>query len=433
MSDAATARPSPETGLVASGPFEGRQPGDRPAFRRSVAPALRRWGRPLAIWAASRLVALVVFATGATVAASYGDGLGARPWPAVSSAGSLTVKALAAWDGAWYLDIAEHGYPALEDGSALAFFPGYPLTVRAVARLTGIGYPAAGLAVALGFGALAAVLLWELSRHLGGSRFADRSLFLFAFFPGSFVLSMAYSEPMMLAASLGCLLMLLRQRWLIAGLCGAVATATRPNAVVLVACCAWAAGAAIRGRSGPGRPTQPGPAHPGPAPRRQWAALAAPALAASGLAGYYLYLWAHTGQPLAWFSVQGELWGERLDVSRATWRAAGTFDRWWVGLPQDLNQFLPTAGVGFAVVTGVLMWRWRPPAVLWIYAGGVLFLALTAWNLGPRPRFLLTAFPLLQALAWRLRGTHFVATVAASAVLLACLTFVSVMTTQAVP
>lgn len=123
----------------------------------------------------------------------YGDALGGRSWPKAAQPPGLTMSALTTWDGGWYLDIAQNGYPAgLDDGQSFAFFPGFPLAIRFVGGVTGVSYPTAGVAVAL----LAAVLLWALSRRLAGEDFADRAVGLFCFFPGSFALSMAYSEPL---------------------------------------------------------------------------------------------------------------------------------------------------------------------------------------------------------------------------------------------
>ena len=185
--------------------------------------------RPLAIYAASRLVSLVAFILTVTVASVIGlDFSTGRPWPAPPAGQSPLLTALTGWDGSWYVQIARHGYG--DQSGVMAFFPGYPMSIRLVAAVTGLSDSAAAVVAALAWGALAAVLLWALSSALGDRSFADRSTALFAFFPGSFVFTMAYSEPMMLAASIGCLLCLHQRRWVLAGLCGALATATRPNA-----------------------------------------------------------------------------------------------------------------------------------------------------------------------------------------------------------
>jgi hypothetical protein len=355
----------------------------------------------------------VVFATAAVVLNRYGDGLGSRPWPTPTVERNVILRALTVWDGSWYVHVAAHGYPGRAD-RALAFFPAYPLTVRAVARTTGLGYPAAAVAVALLLGTVAAVLLWELSRLVGGTAFADRTVVLFSFFPGSFVLSLAYSEPLMLAASLACLLALHRRAWVAAGMLGAVATASRPNAVVVVACCAWAALAARRTASG-------------------YRPLLAPALSVTGVVSYYAFLWARTGSPWAWFGVQRQLWNERLAPGNTLRRLDAIAGEVVRGRQPDINALLGALGLVFCVAAFVLLLRWRPPAVIAIYAVGIVGLAVTAGTIGLRPRFVLTAFPLVQAVAWRVRGTFFVLAVAVSAMLLVSLTIVSVVTVLAVP
>ena len=376
-----------------------------------------RWlARPLAIYAASRAVSLAAFLLAVTVASVSGlDFVTGRPWPAPPPDQSPLLTALTGWDGSWYVQIAQHGYG--EESGVMAFFPGYPLSIRLVAAVTGVSYGTAAVVAALAWGALASVLLWMLSSALGDRAFADRSTALFAFFPGSFVFTMAYSEPMMLAAAIGCLLALHQRRWVTAGLCGAVATATRPNAVVLVACAAWAAGVAVR-QSG------------------DWKAFVAPILSVAGIAGYFAFLWHRTGSLWTWFDVERNLWKETFSPGSPLARAGDAFDvLLGRGRGPDLNPVLPTVGlaiVAVAVAVALLV-RWRPPVPLLIYAAGVLVLAAGSGNLGLRPRFVATAFPVLQGFAWRMNTTAFSIGLGVSAALLGALTFVSVLTMLATP
>lgn len=372
--------------------------------------------RPLAIYAASRAVSLIAFLLAVTVASVSGlDFVTGRPWPAPPAGQSPLLTALTGWDGSWYVQIARQGYG--EESGVMAFFPGYPLSIRLVTEVTGLSYSAAAVVAALAWGALASVLLWALSAALGDRAFADRSAALFAFFPGSYVFTMAYSEPMMLAASIGCLLALHRRRWIVAGLCGAVATATRPNAVVLVASAGWAAFVAVRRT-------------------RDWKALIAPVLSIAGIGGYFAFLWNRTGSLWTWFDVQRGLWKESFSPTAPFTRAGDAFDvLFGRGRGPDLNPVLPTLGLLLVVVAvmAVLVVRWRPPVTLVIYAAGVLVLAAGSGNLGLRPRFLATAFPLLQGFAWRINTTAFSVVLGVSAVLLGALTFVSVLTMLATP
>lgn len=370
--------------------------------------------RPLAIYAASRLVSLLAFILAVTVASVTGlDWVTGRPWPAPPAGQSPLLTALTAWDGSWYVQIARHGYGPRS--GVMAFFPGYPMSIRLVAGVTGLSDSAAAVVAALAWGALASALLWALSSALGDRSFADRSTALFAFFPGSFAFTMAYSEPMMLAASIGCLLCLHHKKWVLAGLCGAVATATRPNAVVLVVCAAWAAFEAVR-RS------------------RDWKALVAPGLSLVGVGAYFAFLWRRTGSAFAWFDVERHLWKDSFSPGSPFTRAGDAFDvLLGRGRGPDLNPVLPTLGLAFAVVALVLLVRWRPPATLVVYTVGILVMAAGSSNLGLRPRFIATAFPLSQALARRMGTTAFSATLGVFAALLGALTFVSVLTMLATP
>ena len=58
---------------------------------------------------------------------------------------------------------------------------------------------------------------------------------------------------------------------------------------------------------------------------------------------------------------------------------------------------------------------------------------MLAATLGARPRFLMTAFPLVAVVGHRLRGNVFTAVLAASATLLGCFTVLSVHTLLATP
>src|SRR4051794_12081649 len=192
--------------------------------RRGVVRALK-W------YLVSRLVVLA-----ATVPAVFMHDPGSGPWP-IMPGNTALLRALGRWDGAWYLWVANQGYPTAGQFthhlSEVAFFPLYPMTVRGVSAVTGWSELAAGVTVALLTGALATVLVWKLAVRLADEKVADRAVLLFVFFPGSFALSMAYAEGFMVVGAAACLLALLNRRWVLAGLAAAFATASRPNAVAI--------------------------------------------------------------------------------------------------------------------------------------------------------------------------------------------------------
>ncbi len=154
---------------------------------------------------------------------------------------------LTSWDGLWYLEVVRRGYPRsvpapvnfFQLEARTAFFPVYPWLVRAADRVLPGGDTVAALAVNAVLGVAFVLLVGLLTRQIFNERVAGRAMVLACLFPGSFVLSFTYSEPAMLVLAAACLLALLRHRWILAGLLAGLATATRPNAVALVAASRW--------------------------------------------------------------------------------------------------------------------------------------------------------------------------------------------------
>jgi hypothetical protein len=233
---------------------------------------------------------------------------------------------------------------------------------------------------------------------------------LWCFFPGSFVLSLFYTEGLMIALVLGCLLALLHHRWWTAGVLAGLATATRPNAVVIVACCAWAAAVAIRRR-------------------RDWGSLVAPLLAPTGLLAFCSFLWLRTGSFTAYFRVQREGWGQQLDPTNV-FAEISRFAQHPLSNTEDTAEF---AALVFVIVAAVLLVRSRPPPILVVWTAGIIGIALLSSVGGIRARFILTAFPLIIVMALYLRGRVFVLYLAASAALLGYVTVVSVSTIALTP
>lgn len=349
----------------------------------------RRLAVPVAIFLSSRAVLLVV--------AHVARLIKPQPLSAV----------LSRWDGQHYLEIVRDGYPPTLPGggaqSVHAFFPGFPLLVRAVVRTTGLAPNTAGVVTTVAMATVAAAVIWLLARDLAGEAAATRAVFLFSFFPGSLVLGLIYSEGLFLALAATALLALHRRWWLVAGLASAVAGATRPTGIVLVACCAWAAAEAVRRR-------------------RQWAALVAPALAPLGFAAWSWYLAAHTGDATAWLESQRLGWGQGFDLGANTARSVAGFAADPLG---DFNRAVGVVTAAVVVAGLALLWRTRPPAVQWIYTAGILGPALLSAVLTSTPRFALTAFPLHVAAGRWLSGTGFAVVLALAATLLGLLTLVA--------
>jgi Mannosyltransferase (PIG-V) len=160
--------------------------------------------------------------------------VGVPGWPAppMTPGWHNAVTSLERFDGLWFLRIATDGYED-GDGSA-AFFPGYPLLIRAVSPVLG-GHPlAAALLISNAAALVAMVALYFLTAGEFDERVARRAVLYLAVFPTSFFLLAPYSEALFLLLVLVSLWGARRGKWWLAGVAGAAAAATRNVGVVLV-------------------------------------------------------------------------------------------------------------------------------------------------------------------------------------------------------
>jgi len=335
---------------------------------------------PLVWYLASRLLVLLV----AAVAIAVRPGL---------SAGRL----VSAWDASYFLSLIRHGYPATvavraghTAASPLAFFPLFPMVAKALTVVFRLPPVAAAVTVSLGFGAVATVLFHRLAAVLTDDVVADRATALFCFFPGSAVFSIGYSESLMIALAAVCLLALHRERWALAGVAAALATATRPTAVALVAACVWAAAVAVHRR-------------------RDWGSLLAPLLAPLGGAAFFGYLRWHTGESGVWFSVQREGWHQTFDFGLNTAKVLWNFIVDPLG---DARQLESMVLLGFALVALVVFLARRWPGPVTVYTLVVVGLSVGTTIDIVRPRALLTAFPLFIGMARSCRRGEWIGTLA---------------------
>ncbi|TPW10026.1 MAG: hypothetical protein FD127_3940 [Acidimicrobiaceae bacterium] len=306
----------------------------------------------------------------------------ARPKNAVG----LILQVLTSWDGAWYYKIIRDGYPTVIPAAVTyempearaAFFPVYPMLVRAADAVLPGGDVAAGVFVNFVLGAVAVVLVGILARELFGERVGYRAMLLMAFFPGSMALSLTYSEATLIVLAAACLLMLLREQWLAAGLLAAVATATRPNGLALVAACAVAAAVAIRDD-------------------RRWGALVAPLLAPIGFIAFQLYLLDRTGE-WAWFRVQTQAWDEGTSFGFTAIKNTVEAIIRPLASPTDI---ITAVSVAVMIALLVMMYKRRLPWPMVAYVIVVFALMILPSTVTARPRFLFTAFPVfISVAAW---------------------------------
>jgi hypothetical protein len=337
----------------------------------------RRLARPTLYYLCSRAVVLVA----ALVAGAWSPTL--NPLQSLGSA----------WDGRWYLLIAQHGYPhrMYQEGlgSRWAFFPAFPAAIRGVAAVTRLSPPDAAVAAAFIFGLTATIALWLCVRELFGHALAGRATLLFVFFPLSCTLSFAYTEGLFLTAAAGALFALQRKWWITAALLACVAGLTRITGLVVVLCVlvvvlpvAWRE-------------------------RRARPALAA-AIAPVGFAGFMLYSWTMVGTPVAFLSSERFWQGQHFVWFRTPVDAVLSLVTFGARGMTLAHAAYCTAAVAFVCVGIVCLLelsRTRGvPSSWWIYTIGTVAIAFSAFYSDSIPRYAMVAFPLLVAIAWHVRS-----------------------------
>jgi len=307
------------------------------------------------------------------------------------------------WDSRWFLRAAALGWPrhlpfdhGHVAGSTIAFFPLFPLSIRWLSDATGLSLLAAGITITTVTGLTAMVGVWALVRHYADQASADRATLLVALFPGSFVLSMVYSEGFALTFLAFGLLALLQKRWLLAGLLGLLASFTTPVALAFEVSCLWCAYREL-------------------SVDRNWQVLAAPILAPLGFVYYQVWIWQHTGNFNAWRLTERGGWKSYPSLVYA-FHTVAVFVRDPIATNKtDDLLFVCTVLVVAAAVVAV---RSSMPTPMVLYGLSAAALGMISAPIGLRPRFIFLAFPLIIAVGTRLRDRAFATVASVSAAFL---------------
>jgi hypothetical protein len=287
----------------------------------------------------------------------------------------------ARWDGIWYTLIATQGYGP-RAGGLDAFFPAFPGLIHIVGDVLGGNYLLAGVLLnrVLLFPTVA--LFVQIVREEAGERAAWSAPLFFLLVPVAVFFLAVYTETLFLLACLGCFLAMRHERWLIAGLCCAVATATRLPGIVLV-------GAVLV---------------EGLVSRSYWKGLGAAALGMSGLAAYALYLQLLYHDPLAFQHAYNYGWGGR-HFTLGIWAGPQEYLQLLInGWPWDNRADITSLSCVLALVVDctLLAVMWRP--MRWSYrlfVVGSMLLPLLSATLFAYNRYSLVLFPfLLVACRW---------------------------------
>ena len=283
-------------------------------------------------------------------------------------------------DGGWYMGIARDGYerrPFADTGQHnWAFFPLFPLLLRAASQLTG-GLALTGMALSSLFFLLALLLLYKTIVAFGyDETIADRAVFYLAAFPVSYFFSLPMTESLFLLLTVGSFYAARREAWWTAGALGALASATRVTGVVLLPALCVLYWQQHRGR-----------------PRADILKLA---LIPLGLLAFMYYLDLITGDALAFRHVLGS-WG----------RQSGFFLRplfEFLRRPQELSmswdfRLLNFAAAVLALACGVVLAKRREWALALYTLAGIV-IPLSSQLLQSHARYVMVVFPLFIILAW---------------------------------
>jgi hypothetical protein len=135
-------------------------------------------------------------------------------------------------DALWYIHIARDGYG--KTGGSSAFFPLYPLLIRAAHRLFFLHWLAAALLISNIALVWALYYIYLIAEKEFGSDVAERSIWYQALYPGSIFLLAPYPEPLFLCLAAGAFHAAQNRKWWCAGLCGFLISMTRNTGVLII-------------------------------------------------------------------------------------------------------------------------------------------------------------------------------------------------------
>ena len=337
-----------------------------------------RWAMPriLLVFLVTRLLVLAVVVAVETTQPAPPEGV--RPDDR-SVIGSLT-----SWDGVYYLDIVEHGYQADADPFPnYAFFPAYPVLIRATSVLT-LGDVGIAAILASNAALLAAlVVLYALSvRHLRPDR-AIWSLWFLMLAPGAVGFTMSYTEGLFLLFAGGAFLAAETRRPWAAGLLLAGAALTRVPGILLLLpmVVLYISQDGLR-------------------PTRRWIPLL---LAPLAVGAFFLYLWSVTGDLLATLRAQ-DYWratgpnAEAVVVESASELSVATMV---IGAAPPFIVALWVVTIAFYSFLFVYFRHDRIGPAYWIMAALAIFGVFASGKLLSAPRYIVTAWPFDWVLANR--------------------------------
>jgi hypothetical protein len=282
---------------------------------------------------------------------------------------------LRSWDGKYYMYLTRLGYPTtlrLQAAKPDAFFPLYPALANGLHDITHLPWLESTIAIGWIGGAALVVIGAMLADLVWGPERGRQAAIVLAVFPGSVVSGMVYADPVGLALAAGCLYLLARHRFVLAGVAAFAATLSFSLALApLVAVAAWLF-----------------------LVERHRKAIVTAVMAGLGAATFYLYLWAHVGTPLIWFRLERVKWHSHFGVSvthGTIWALRSDF---WAGPITAICLVVSVAGL-------VVLWRGGAPRSWFVFSGVIFAVSMLDTGTWLTPRLVYAMFPSILALGSR--------------------------------
>jgi len=317
----------------------------------------------------TRIPLIIIALLGATL-------IGQRAGTHWSASHDLLLTVWGRWDAQHYIEIASHGYR----GTNMAFFPLYPLLLAIIGKVTG-SHLVAGLIVSNVALYVGLLFFYKLVEHeLRDRRVAYRAVFYISVFPTAIFFSAVYTESLFFALTVASFYYIRERKWLLAGVIGALASATRVEGILLFVPFAMEWWSAHRNGES-----------------FSWRSLLGICLVPGGLLAYMAYLWVLVGDPLYFSHVQWH-WNRHLAPP-------------WVSVLNGIHlvthahlqqtvayQSIELVFTAFMLVMLVLGFKALRPSY-WIYMLLSTVVPLSTSSLMSMPRFALVLFPIFMLLA----------------------------------
>jgi hypothetical protein len=322
-------------------------------------------------------------------------------WPAHAAPDPGWQNLFTAWerfDALWFLRIADTGY-RLGDGSA-AFFPVYPLAIRAISFVLG-DHPLAAATIVSNFAFAGGLLVtYLLTSSELDERHARTTVLLLCLFPTAHFFMMPYSESLFFLLAVTAFWGARRGNWVLAGAAGALAAATRNVGIALAP--ALVIEALHQRAEGKGR---------------AWPGIAAAAATALGLLSYLAYWGVRAGDWLAPATRQAA-WERTFSWPWATlWNGTETAFRYVdrVNGGYWMVDWLIVVPMLAASVYALVVLRPSYGVFVWLALLVPLTFVFQGRPLMSMPRFVLPLFPAFWGLALGLDRLHVPRTAALAA------------------